>query len=175
MLKFLNNFTALWLRTTEEQRIQGSRWYPEARATIRGMARRHWYSEATVAGVVAALSPRLHWCRNLQVAERVLTSGTSTGVFKANLHKAAAILSGARPLKILSGPKVRAFYRALVGQRTSVVIDVWMARVAGLTTSLTGQVYAKLADALTALAKRFGVTPADAQAILWVTARGRAT
>lgn len=136
----------------------------------------HGCSAATAAGVIAALSPRLTWSYNVIAAEAVLAKAERVpGVFRANLVKARAIAEGARPLTVLSGPKVRAFYRALCGDSSAAVVDVWTARAAGLDqTALTPTMYDQVARALRMGADEVGTTTSSMQAVAWVAVRGRA-
>lgn len=137
------------------------------------MAQRHGVSVSTAAGVIAALSPRLHWDQNLLAASRCLGSEDVPGVFMANLVKAQRIFAGERPLDVLSGPKVRAFYLAILG-RQAPVVDVWVARAAGIRRELTPRRYSEAARALTVAAERAGVPTTTFQATVWVAERGRA-
>jgi hypothetical protein len=127
-------FVALWRAADRAVRTAGVQWYRNARRICRDLARRHGVSESCAAGVVAALSPRLGWTYNVLAADLVLARAERVpGVFKASLVKARRILAGGRPLQVLSGPKVRAFYRALKGDESAAVVDVWTARAAGLS------------------------------------------
>lgn len=96
------------------------------------------------------------------------------GCFRANLAKARAIAAGGKPLTVLSGPKVRAFYRALVGDDSAAVIDVWTVRAAGWLTSLTERAYALVSRALEIAARKLNTSVTRLQAVAWVAVRGRA-
>lgn len=158
-----------------DARAQGVAWYTEARAKVRAMARTHGVTRACAAGVVAALSPRLQWAVNVRAAEVVLAGGVPSGVFKTSFHKAMRIYRGGeRPLAVLAGPKTRAFYRALMGDDHSAVVDVWVLRAVGWTRSLTDKVYRRIAGALARAAALVGVPVATLQAVAWVVVRGRA-
>ena len=140
------------------------------------MARIHGCTLATSAGVIAALSPRLGWTYNVLAADLVLGQAEHVpGVFRASLAKARRIAEGARPTAVLSGPKVRAFYRALMGDESAAVVDVWTARAAGLDGSqLTPKQYDAVARALRMGADEVGTTTSRLQAVAWVAVRGRA-
>ncbi len=125
------------------------------------------------AGVIAAISPRMRWSANVVLADAICGGETVQGVFGANLAKAARILAGERPLDVLGGDKVRAFYRAIQGDPNAVVLDVWMMRAAGWTkATLSTKEYESLATALLAAASREGIDPADFQAVVWTHVRG---
>jgi hypothetical protein len=160
----------------QEVRNAGSTWYADAQSAARDMAKEHRTTEAVAAGVIAALSPRINWVRNLAVARLVLARRKVTGVFQASLNKARRILAGARPLGVLSGPKTRAFYRALRGDQDAAVIDVWMLRAVRYANDKVSAIdYERITQALAKAASRVGVTIARMQAIIWTVVRGRAT
>lgn len=165
----------VWEHASEEDREAGAHWYDSARAVVRNLAERYNVSRSCVAGIVAATSPRIHWSRNIAVAESILTNGTATGVFKASLRKAQRILSGEKPLKALKGPKVRAFYRALMGDNSAAVVDVWIAKAVGWTKDLKQKAYERIEAALREAASKVGVAVAKFQAAVWVAIRGRST
>jgi len=161
-------------RDADEETAQlGSAWYRRSRVVARSLARANGVHLSVAAGVLAAISPRLRWSSNVACADALLAGRPVTGVFSANLRKADRILAGERPMSVLGGDKVRAFYRAIMGDPNAVVLDVWMMRAAGWAkASLTPSEYANLADALTAAAVREGVDPADFQAVVWTHVRG---
>ena len=172
MSRLARRLYARWFNATAQHKAEGHWWYKRARRDARRMARLHGCTLSTAAGVIAALSPRLHWDVNLRAAERLLGSEDVTGVFMDNLVKAQRIFAGERPLSVLSGPKVRAFYRAILGQDAAVV-DVWVARAAGIQRELTPQRYSEAARALTQAARMAGVPTTTLQATVWVAERGR--
>jgi hypothetical protein len=170
----VQRLTALVGKAPPSAWTAGGSWYEDAGRVCARMARAYGCSKATAAGVVAALSPRLQWGPNLRAADAVLAGVTPSGVFRASLKKAQAIAAGARPLDVLSGPKVRAFYRAIMGDRTAAVVDVWVLRAVGWTRSVTEKAYRAIARALELTAARLGTTVAQLQAVAWVAVRGRA-
>lgn len=172
--EIVSKLVAAWNTTSAEDREAGEDWYRSARAVVGHMAARHGVSRSTAAGVVAALSPRIHWARNLDVADVVLSGGIPSGVFKASLAKALAIRSGRRANDVLKGPKVRAFYRALMGDRDAAVVDTWMVKVIGWTGNVKSKAYGRIATAMQSAAKRVGVAVTTLQAATWVAIRNRA-
>jgi hypothetical protein len=175
-MNITTNLLRHWRSATREHRQSGAEWYRRAHQTVCALASASGHSRSTVAGVVAATSPRMHWSRNIAVSETLLAGGTPTGVFRTSLDKARRIIAGAKPLAVLGGNKVRAFYRALLGDKRAAVVDVWMVRAVGLdpTTKLTDGLYARIAGALQALASKLRIAVADLQATIWVAVRGRA-
>lgn len=153
---------------------EGALWYLKARRVARTIARVCGVTQAQAAGVIAALSPRLQWVANVRAAGKLCAGVIPSGVFRANLTKAKLILSGVRPLSVLRGPKVRAFYRAIMGDESAAVVDVWTARAAGLTRIPTDRDYRDVSAALAHVAAFEGITVARVQATAWVAVRGRA-
>ena len=174
--RLARKLVALWHAADRAVRTAGVEWYRTARVTARRLARVHGCTQATAAGVIAALSPRLTWSYNVIAADAVLGMAERVpGVFRANLAKARAIANGARPLVVLSGPKVRAFYRALMGDSSAAVVDVWTARAAGVDPEgLSPKLYEQVARALRMGADEVGTTTSAFQAVAWVAVRGRA-
>lgn len=123
-------------RATESERYDGARWYPTALSISAGFSVEAFdgtHATRTVAAVVAAISPGLKWERNL-ICARALILWHRDGRTKAsepvvetysyaNVRKALAILDGEAPDLHLTGPKVRAFYHAIVGENRGAVID----------------------------------------------------
>lgn len=163
-----------WRRATKAQRRSGRKWYAEARRQARLLGQLHGVTTATAAGVLAALSPRLHWTSNVRAAHRLLHGEDVHGVFMANLRIGQRIFAGERPLSALSGPKVRAFYRAIMGDPSAAVVDVWIARAAGIKGAPTSKQYAAVARALVRGAAAARVSVPTFQATVWVAVRGRA-
>lgn len=173
-----------WYDGSEQQNRDAAEWYGRGRAHVRRLARDYGVTESTAAGVIAALSPRIQWAVNLRAAESVLEHAAIgiritmpvVGGFGANRDKAWRIALGERPLSVLGGLKVRAFYRNLMGQLDHVTVDVWAARAAGIEhVSITAAEYMMVAEAYTVAAQRRNVRPAEMQAVVWVAIRGRST
>lgn len=160
----------------------GLAWYRTARSTARALAREHGTTLATAAGVVAALSPRNRWSVNVSQAARVLEAAAAPAgrcprvSTTLNRERAWRIARGERPLDVLGGPKVRSFYRNIVGDRSAVTVDVWAARVVGVTEAELGRIggYELVADAYRAAGVELGWAPCDVQAVAWVAVRGAA-
>lgn len=162
---------AAYTEASAEVRAAGASWYPAAAAECRDMLPA---DPERAAAIVAALSPRLSWRANLLAARAVVRGETPRGVLRANVGKAQRIAAGADPDVVLGGPKVRAFYRALVGDRDAVVVDVWAARVAGVAAPDTERRYHRAAASYRIAARTLGVPVAHVQAATWIHARGTA-
>lgn len=182
-----------WNRATDSDIESGSRWYLLNGQAIVDMAYGFDVSVDTAAAVVAHLSPRLQWARNIVLAANVLGNGSTKGIMKQSLKNAQRALDSDAPLTTLRGNKVRNFAANLLGDAEAVTVDVWAARVAfGLGKgfkSTVGEsetvkpetllarkgVYDAIADAYREAAHRVGVEPSTMQATTWIVARnGRA-
>lgn len=125
--RLVRNILAIYLDADELTQAAGRVWYEEESARALDFAKRHGLTLDQVVGAAAAISPGMRWelayayvaslCENPRC--RVPTYS------REFVRRAVAILDGARPLDVLSGPKVTAFYSLLAsaGQSDAVVID----------------------------------------------------
>lgn len=168
-------------RTATPQQIEeGHAWYPTAHQIARDQAEEHLVPIEVTAGILAALSPRLGWGKNVMYAERMLSSlGTlDHGLLGRSLAHGRAIFDGAKPLDVLNGPKTRAFYQAILtaGQSPDPVIDVhaWAMLLGERgTPPPTNAQYRAAAKCMTAASRVLGVNVHDIQATTWLTWRAR--
>ena len=107
----------------------GLTWYQQANQVAITLADRYEIKEEQAAGVIAALSPRNKWERNLIDAENLIAAYVAGGAeacedvkvctFGANKAKAVRILEEAFAdggvFIILSGPKLKEFYGCIRG------------------------------------------------------------
>jgi hypothetical protein len=179
--KVVDRIVATWNRATAVDVDKGTRWYDEGESLVDDLAAEHRLSRETVAAVIAQLSPRTTWGRNVEGARKLLATGEAPGCLGANVARALVALESADPLATLNGPKVSRFARNLLGDRYAVTVDVWAARVA-LGDQGDGErvldrvgVYPAIEHAYRVAAERVGVDPTTMQATTWVVARnGRA-
>jgi hypothetical protein len=170
-------------------------------------AGRNWYREAnelawdlsthadvgSAAGVIAALSPRMPWGRNKELAVRAFADGRASGTLGNSVRAADRILAGEDPLDVLKGDKVRSFYLNILGDTDAVTVDrhaleVYLGkRFADKDRPAVGKrLYREVSDAYRTAASRpfaqsltyadtgFAVgdlTPRDVQAITWLVWR----
>lgn len=178
---------ATWARATDTDHESGARWYgAEATSVLGALVAAGAPSVEHAAAVVAHLSPRTTWARNVAGAMAMVTSGRAAagalGCMGANMQRAEKALASTDPLATLNGPKTRRFALNLLGDREAVTVDVWAARVAmGDTVSDTEKVLSRVGvydaceTAYREAAHRVGVDPTTMQATTWIVARnGRA-
>lgn len=152
----------------------GRTWYQEAEIHAEVLSDKAG-SKEHAAAVISALSPRIHWSKNLEASYRLIYSGIAPGVMKRSIDNAKLALASSTPLDVLNGPKTNAFARAIAGDSNAVVIDVWMLRFLEMQekTLYRSGVYNATARAFQLAADRVDETARDLQAIIWCHIRGR--
>ena len=169
------NIIAIARRATPAEIESGVQWYQTAHNEASRIAT---LNEG--AGVIAALSPRMPWDRNLAIAERAFVEGRASGALSANVAKANAILDGADPLDVLGGLKVRSFYANIIypDGRDGTIDRLGFDMVNGRSTSDRERsglsrkgVYEMHADYYREAGVILGLTGAQVQAITWCTWR----
>lgn len=179
-------------RATPADIEAGATWYgADASAIVDAVADAGSFSRECAATVIAHLSPRTTWARNVMGAMAAANGYQAPGIIGANYSRAANAIGDYRrngdPLATLNGPKTRAFAYNLLGDRDHVTIDVWAARVAldpdwrrgadsdAERTLGRAGVYGALETAYRIAARRRGVDATTMQATTWVVVRnGRA-
>ncbi|BBX09479.1 DUF7178 family protein [Mycolicibacterium aichiense] len=156
--------------------LAGKGWYDEARRVARELAEEAGISVTAAAAVIAHLSPRCPWERNISMAQELVRTGTTKGLY-GNIAKARLAMIVDDPWSTFGdGPKTKAFAANIIGDDHAVTVDVWASRIAGINEQQLGRVgvYEAVAHAYRLAAKRVGITPAEMQAITWVVVRGSA-
>jgi hypothetical protein len=115
------NVTRAFRAASVEDRLAGQSWYATAREVA---ATLDPDNPARAAAVIAVLSPRLSWRKNIEAAADAY-AGRPVRTLASNAAKAAAILAGTEPDDVVKGPKVRAFWRVISdpSDPRSVVVD----------------------------------------------------
>ena len=181
------------LATSQEVQL-GCDWYRSALNIAGRIADRYHLPIETVAGVIAALSPNNRWERNIIDAEAMIkcwsAGGTDEDILAVKVctytkmqEKALNILKGGDIITVLNGPKIIEFFNCITNPRLNdVCIDghaysVWfgqrltMKQVPNIGKKLRQQIKTDYVDATTFINEELGecFTPADIQAITWVT------
>jgi hypothetical protein len=179
--------------STISERDHGAKWYPQAFESISAIAGAYYLSARTVAGVVAALSPRNKWTRNLIDAEQLIRIYKAAGLeeasqykvctFNGNKSKALQILDQdptdpQRIRDILNGPKLCEFFDCITGNVDEVCIDghaysVWAGDRITLDKipSIGAKLRAKIKSDYTEAARIVKISPSQIQATTWLTWR----
>ena len=175
--------------------VEGLNWYQNANtATYRLIDQYEEINFYQAAGVIAALSPRNWWHRNLIDAENLIAAFLGGGLeaaskvkcctFNANKKKAIEILNlplGSNGideiLEVLKGPKVSEFFACILGQ-DDICIDghayaIWFGD--RVTVSKTPKIGVKLRQQIKAdyqaVAKKNNLNGFQVQAITWLSYR----
>jgi hypothetical protein len=165
---------------------RGLRWYQDAHAHACRIAQATGFPVSNAAAVIAIVSPNVRWETNLKAAETFLSEvrdGKSPAeiripTYKRNKHVAYIALFFSDPSVLFderSCPKVRAFYRNILdpSDPEPVTIDrhmhrLWLALSGEHMPRLTLRRYRLIASTVRAVARRSGLVPCEAQAILWL-------
>jgi hypothetical protein len=179
--KLESNLLRAYKRATPDDISTGSAWYDKAHSIVCEWSEFYGVSIATVANVVAALSPQCDWNRNLIAADEVLQGNPTLsiiGPLRANIDKAKRILAD-RAGDIFPyfphGPKVNSFARNIAGDYSgAITIDRHAIEAAWNDTTLPEcdlQIrwthYAVYAECYAKVARKVGLPPAIFQAIVW--------
>lgn len=176
-----NNIERVLNLATEEEVQKGLAWYRDARAFAKRMANTYNVSRGVAIAVLASLSPRNKWVRNLIDVETCLVAHSegfgpehvTVSTFGAMKEKAFRIIRENRPILALTSAKVASFYdniRNPESQEVTVDIhafSIFMGFRAEQGT-LTGNNYETIASAYRAVARKYGMRPYEVQAITWV-------
>ena len=177
------------LATAGEQ-AEGQTWYRRANTAAVRLADQYEVPIPVAAGVIAALSPRNKWKRNLIDAENLIAVYKAAGAeaaedvkvctFGRNKAKAIEILQLNEPVReeqvlgILSGPKLQEFYGCIIGVHDEVCIDghaysIWAGDRITLANvpNIGKKLREKIKVAYCRAAQEVDVTPAQMQAITW--------
>jgi hypothetical protein len=182
--RLARNIIATFDAATPAERAEGRAWYATARQVAESLDPQ---DVKRAAAVIAVLSPRVSWDRNVTMAADAY-AGRPLACLKANAHKAEAIVSGGDPEEYVKGDKVRAFWRAIVNpsDARAIVIDRHAIDVAFgevMDDDRRGKVlgrqgaYAEVADRYVYAAELLNerldtdLTPVQVQATTWVTWR----
>lgn len=156
-----------------EHITEGMEWYREAYAIACELVPE---DPSRGAGILAALSPLTSWPLNVRRAREVASTGT-TGGLPASVAKAERIWQGEASLDVLGGDKVLSFYRNIMGDDSHVTVDRHAIDVAcgrpmtdaERALAIRGKAgYGRLADIYRAASQKYGYTPSQIQAIVWV-------
>ena len=189
----IDNIRAIYQLATGTEKVNGSSWYSIAHCVALDLADRYEVTECQAIGVIAALSPRNKWERNVQDAEALIAAFVSAGpsqailtkvcTFTTNKAKAIRILQTVDPTAdevrdLLSGPKLKEFFSCILGHRDEVCIDghaycIWAGQRTGLkdVPAIGVKLRRQIKADYVAAAKDLNIPPATLQAVTWVTWR----
>lgn len=177
----VDRIMSYWNRADERTCAAGRSWYAVASAHVDTMSESSGVTREHAAAVIAHLSPRTTWARNIAGAYALVETRTAPGCMSANVQRAICALDSDAPLATIHGPKTRSFAKNILGDEQAVTVDMWATLIAlgahDDNEKALGHagMYDAIAHCYRLAAKRAGVTPAVMQATTWIVARnGRA-
>ena len=179
------NIESLYINADLKSLTNGLTWYRDAYLHSEILAKRYQVSIELVASVIAALSPRNRWARNLVDANNVLNHVFNNGilekcaVYNAMRDKALTLcltsLTHEERLTILNGRKIQSFYCNILGIDNRVTIDSWIDLLCygkyipvKKRRALTLLRYKKIENAFIDLSYKYKCKPYQLQAICWL-------
>lgn len=185
----MDNLMSWYGLATETQVNRGMTWYERAREECYGITEqlvgyRDPLHMSKVAAVVAALSPRMPWERNIAVARKIileclhgdkLLSEVNAGLI-GNAAKAYVIYK-TDDFNLLGTQKVYRFWHNLAHPDSELVtVDVWAYRawkgiLTGKEEAIPEKVYLDIEQDYITCAREVGIRPYQFQAIVWETIR----
>lgn len=153
-------------------RRRGRTWYPQAYRLCEALADEYGRKPAQVAAVLAITSVDAQLLTNIRWTEEILRGEREAGRYPA--HQAPlvrAALSTRYPGRFVTGPKCSAFYAAIMGDTSALVIDRWAAAALGHGPRLGNPVRRELDHAYRMAAALCGETVRAFQAIVWILVR----
>ena len=190
--KNVNNIKAVYLLSTTQEKIDGAKWYQSAHDIAMQLAIDYGLTLQTTAGVIASLSPRNKWSRNVIDAENLIeafvcdpesAANIKVCTFGKNKEKALNILKADQDFytdnvrDILKGPKLVEFFNCILGVEDVCIDGHAYCIFNGSRTSLKDvpsigvKLRAEIKSDFKKAAAKFKISPAEMQAITWVTWR----
>ena len=155
--------------------IGGLEWYETAADTCQLLAERYGCTFLQACAVVAAFSPKTRWSHNLRLARDFLATGTARTMGSRIRAAEKALERGLDSFSPDTSPKVLEFGQAIAGLPGAIVVDIWVCRAAGISReSPNKRQRLEIQAAFRRVARQHGLTPREAQAIVWVVERGKA-
>ena len=169
--RYSRHFRALIAdRSTPNALESASTWYANGERIALDVAGIMGTSLEVGACIISAFSPRERWSSNVVKAYRYANGEPIPGLSN---NMTMANMSTVKGFDALKGEKTNAFARALAGDSSAVVVDVWIMRAARLHTDSPNKTqYAEISRAVTNVAVSMGISPRTCQALVWILIRG---
>jgi len=165
---------SLYERAHPPVRRRGRSWYPELNRRLQVMADENGHSLAQAAAVCAITSVDAVVILNLRWTEEILRGERTYGKYPSQRDPIAAALMTRFPGRFVRGPKCSAYYRAIMGDTTALVLDRWAIKAAGIVQKRhdLGAILRREVDAAyRESAAACGETVRAFQAIAWLAVR----
>ena len=144
----------------------GRYWYDYAKAQIEAAARHYGIDPKRFADLLSLFSPRVSVKRSIRFAIRYARTGEFEHDVTRNTKAAVAHYDLTGEIR---GAKTEPFARALMGDKTAVVFDTWMADAMGVDGSkfAVKRVHRVQTERLIRVAEYLGWPIAETQAAIW--------
>lgn len=144
-------------------------WYKNAKINMALTAKEKDWDLNRYIDVMAITSPRVSVKRNMYLAEHYMTHGQHASFFMPNIR---AGLDHYELTGEIRGPKTSEFAKAIRGDGSAVVLDVWMARAFNVEQKDLDKkdIRNKAIAYIRRLSNRLSWTCAEVQAAIWYTA-----
>lgn len=140
-------------------------WYSNARFDIERWCAKTGAGVQRMTHILAITSPRVSVAMNWRLASAYVLTGSTDGMMRKRADACALY----DRTGFVSGPKVRAFARALSGDQDALVLDVWMARALDVEQSKMyhWRTWMLAQHRIADVAKGLGWSIAQTQAAIW--------
>jgi hypothetical protein len=170
--KYKRQFLKLAYSATNSQLQDALSWYDSANNVARIVSDNLAIPIENGAAIVAALSPRMHWSRNIKLA---IDYSLGIPINVMTMLKTMADNAREHGIDSLNGSKTRNFALAISGDDSAIVVDTWILKAIKYPKkSITPKQYGIVADAMADCADTIGLAPRDCQALVWIVIRGKA-
>ena len=184
--KVRENLNRLYNEATEADKKSGENWYLTAHEICLKLQEdnKNVFTLEQIAGVIAALSPRNKWERNILDAANVLRAvrlkkspeAVKVCTFNKNKQKAFNIAKGEEEIKP-SSKKTFAFVNNIARlDKNFVTIDLWHLRAcfgATIDSGLTPKIYDQLQEITIEEAEKNNIDGFKFQAVIWESLRNK--
>lgn len=161
------------LQTLAIEGQSGRRWYRDAIRPVGLAALALGVSPEVLCDVLAITSPRVIVYHNVRIAKHYCRTGSlPSGVIPGTI----AAMTHWKETGEIRCPKTAPFARALMGDQSAIVLDVWMSRALGIAQNALGRqaTQAQAEKRVRKVADNLNWTPAETQAAIWAAVVRRA-
>lgn len=154
------------LRALAREGIDGKNWYVQAERDIASLCRRRGWDRERFTGILAVTSPRVSVARNLRITLQFMQTGELLSNVMVTIRSGVTHYLNTGEIR---GPKTEPFYRALLGDQTAIVLDVWMAKALDVEQTHFGRrtIREECDRRVAATARSLRMSPRDCQAAIW--------
>lgn len=141
-------------------------WYPQAQTEIETVCRLENWDIEYFTGLLAACSPRISVRRSIRQALLYQTGKRYFPNFPSTIR---ACVEKWNSQRILTGQKIEAFRKALLGDQSSIVVDTHICKAFNIEQKQLARksTLSSVCNRITTLADRVSCNPRDTQAMLW--------